>query len=372
MGFDNGAGSIAEPLELTARAVDGRAEAQRALAARSLLWRGHTMRRRDVLSLLGGALAPWSHWAQAQQVDRMRVIGVLIGFSESDPSTALRIANFEQGLRELGWIKGRNIQIHYRLAAERDVLQAHARELMALQPDLIVAGSGFVVSALLRETCTLPIVFVTSVNPVADGFVAALQRPGGNLTGFTNSIPSMGGKWLELLKALAPGVARVSIMYNPDTAPRNPSFFFPQVETVASSVTVELAAAPVRSRAEIASVLADIGRDEAQGLVIMPDNFMSVHRAVIIEQAARLRVPAIYPFRYFATEGGLVACGPDMFDLYRRTALYVDRILRGGKPADLPVQEPSKVDLVVNLRTAEALGLSVPRIVIARASEVIE
>jgi putative ABC transport system substrate-binding protein len=332
------------------------------------------MRRRDVLSLLGGALAPWPLWAEAQQVDRVRVIGVMIGFSESDPGAALRIANFEQGLRELGWIKGRNIQIHYRLAAERDVLQAHARELMALQPDLIVAGSGFVVSALLRETCTLPIVFVTSVNPVANGFVAALQRPGGNLTGFTNSIPSMGGKWLELLKALAPGVARVSIMFNPDMSPRNPSFFFPQVETVAASVgvAVELAAAPVRSPAEIESVLADIGRDEAQGLVIMPENFMSIHRALIIEQAARLRVPAIYPFRYFATDGGLVACGPDMFDLYRRTSVYVDRILRGGKPADLPVQEPSKVDLVVNLRTAEALGLSVPRIVIARASEVIE
>jgi putative ABC transport system substrate-binding protein len=161
-------------------------------------------------------------------------------------------------------------------------------------------------------------------------------------------------------------------MFNPDRAPRSLSFFFPQVETVASSVAVELAAAPVRRPAEIESVLADIGRDEAQGLVIIPDNFTSVHRALIIEQAARLKMPAIYPFRYFATDGGLVACGPDMLDLYRRTSVYVDRILRGGKPADLPVQEPSKVDLVVNLRTAEALGLSVPRIVIARASEVIE
>src|ERR1700704_2814870 len=165
------------------------------------------MRRRDVLSLLGGALAPWPYWANAQQADRMRVIGVMIGLSENDSSTALRIANFEQGLRELGWIKGRNVQIHYRLAAEREALQAHARDLMWLQPDLIVAGSGFVVSALLQEACTLPIVFVTSVNPVANGFVSALQRPGGNLTGFTNSVPSMGGKWLELLKQVAPSVA---------------------------------------------------------------------------------------------------------------------------------------------------------------------
>jgi len=238
---------------------------------------------------------------------------------------------------------------------------------------LIVAGSGFVVSALLQEACTLPIVFVTSVNPVANGFVSALQRPGGNLTGFTNSIPSMGGKWLELLKQVAPSVARVSIMYNPDKAgAHNISFFLPQVEAVAASIAVEPVARPVRSPAEIGSVFADLGRDEAQGLMILPDNFMSIHRALIIEQAARLKVPAIYPFRYFATDGGLMACGPDMFDLYRRTSVYVDRVLRGGKPADLPVQEPSKVDLVVNLRTAEALGLSVPRIVIARASEVIE
>jgi ABC-type uncharacterized transport system substrate-binding protein len=330
------------------------------------------MRRRDVLSLLGGALAPWPCWADSQPPDRVRVIGVMIGFSESDPGAAPRIANFEQGLRELGWIKGRNIQIHYRLAAERDLLKAHARELIALKPDLIVAGSGFVVSALLQEGCTLPIVFVTAVNPVGAGFVSTLQRPGGNLTGFTNSLPSMGGKWLELLKEVAPSVARVSILFHPDSSARSISFFMPPVEAVAASVAVEPVATPVRSPAEIESVIANIGRDEAQGLVVMPDNFMSIHRALIIEQAARLKVPAIYPFRYFATDGGLVACGADMLDLYRRTSVYVDRVLRGSKPADLPVQAPVKVDLVVNLRTAEALGLSVPRIVIARASEVIE
>jgi putative ABC transport system substrate-binding protein len=330
------------------------------------------MRRRDVLSLLGGALAPWPCWADSQPPDRVRVIGVMIGFSESDPGAAPRIANFEQGLRELGWIKGRNIQIHYRLAAERDLLQAHARELIALKPDLIVAGSGFVVSALLQEGCTLPIIFVTAVNPVGAGFVSTLQRPGGNLTGFTNSLPSMGGKWLELLKEVAPAVARVSILFHPDSSARSISFFMPPVEAVAASIAVEPVATPVRSPAEIESVIANIGRDEAQGLVVMPDNFMSIHRALIIEQAARLKVPAIYPFRYFATDGGLVACGADMLDLYRRTSVYVDRVLRGSKPADLPVQAPVKVDLVVNLRTAEALGLSVPRIVIARASEVIE
>jgi putative ABC transport system substrate-binding protein len=213
---------------------------------------------------------------------------------------------------------------------------------------------------------------VTAVNPVGAGFVSTLQRPGGNLTGFTNSLPSMGGKWLELLKEVAPAVARVSILFHPDSSARSISFFMPPVEAVAASIAVEPVATPVRSPAEIESVIANIGRDEAQGLVVMPDNFMSIHRALIIEQAARLKVPAIYPFRYFATDGGLVACGADMLDLYRRTSVYVDRVLRGSKPADLPVQAPVKVDLVVNLRTAEALGLSVPRIVIARASEVIE
>jgi putative tryptophan/tyrosine transport system substrate-binding protein len=330
------------------------------------------MRRRDVLSLMGGAFASWPCRADSHLPDRMRVIGVLIGFAESDPMSALRIANFEQGLRELGWVNGRNIQIHYRLAAERELLQAYARELMALKPDLIVAGNSFVTTTLLQENCTLPIVFVTAVNPVDDGFVSALQRPGGNLTGFTHCSRSIGGKWLELLKEIAPGVARFSILYNPDTAARSLSFFLPPIEAVAASVAMEPVVMPVRGPAELKSAIADLARDESHGLMVIPDIFMSVHRARIIEQTARLKVPAIYPFSYFATEGGLVGCGADMLDLYRRTSGYVDRILRGSKPADLPVQAPTKVDLVVNLRTAEALGLSVSRIVIARASEVIE
>src|SRR5262245_44033224 len=192
---------------MMACAADGVQRLKELLAAHPRYREARIMRRRDVLSLLGGALAPWPLLAEAQPVDRMRVIGVMIGFSENDPGTALRIANFEQGLRELGWIKGRNIQIHYRLAAKRSMLQAYARELIALQPDLIVAGSAFVVSALLEETCTLPIVFVTSVTPVANGFVSALQRPGGNLTGFTHSIPSMGGKWLEMARTAQGGLA---------------------------------------------------------------------------------------------------------------------------------------------------------------------
>jgi len=328
------------------------------------------MRRREVLSLLGGALVSWPRLADAQYADRLREIGVLIGLAENDPDVPPRIANFEQGMRELGWFKGRNILIHYRFAAHSDQLKGYARELAFMQPDLIVAGSSPVVSALLQEAATMPIVFVTSANPVGTGFVTALQRPGGNLTGFTNNHPSMGGKWLELLKQVAPNVARVAIMFNPETSPGSAAYFVPSVEAAAASIAVQPFVVPVRSPTDIETAFAELG--PGQGLVIIPDTFIVRHRALVIGQAARFKVPAIYPARYFAMEGGLMSCGADMLDLYRRTPSYVDRILRGTKPADLPVQAPSKVDLVINLRAAEALGLSVPRIVIARASEVIE
>jgi putative tryptophan/tyrosine transport system substrate-binding protein len=330
------------------------------------------MRRREVLSLLGGAVVSLPHLAKAQYIDRLHEIGVLIPLAETDPDVPPRLANFEQGLRELGWFKGRNILIHYRFAAQSDQLKAHARELALMQPDLIVAGTGIVVSALLQEAATVPIVFVTSINPVASRFVTALQRPGGNLTGFTNNIPSIGGKWLELLKEVAPSIARVAIMFNPETAPSSASHFLPTVEAAAASIAVQPFVVPVRSPTEIETALAELGRGPAQGLVIIPDTFMMRHRALVIERAARFKIPAIYHARYYAMEGGLMSCGADMLDLYRRTPSYVDRILRGSKPADLPVQAPSKVDLVINLRAAETLGLSVPRIVIARASEVIE
>jgi putative tryptophan/tyrosine transport system substrate-binding protein len=329
------------------------------------------MRRREVLSLLGGALVSWPHLADAQYVDRLHEIGVLIALSENDPDVPPRIANFEQGLRELGWFKGRNILIHYRFAATPEQLKVHARELALMQPDLIVAGTGMVVSALRQESTTVPIVFVTAVNPVANGHVAALQRPGGNVTGFTNNLPSIGEKWLELLKQVAPKVTRVAILFNPDTGNPNASYFVPTLEAAAASIAVQPFVVPVRSPTEIETAFAELG-GPAQGLVILPDSFIIRHRALVIEQAARFKVPAVYPARYYATEGGLMSCGADMLDLYRRVPSYVDRILRGSKPADLPVQAPSKVDLVINLRAAEALGLSVPRIVIARASEVIE
>ena len=329
------------------------------------------MRRRKVLSLLAGALAPWPLSAIAQQAERMRVIGVLIGLAESDPDIPLRIARFEQALRDLGWIEGRNVRLHYRFAGDNR-LQTFARELVALQPDLIVAGSGFVVFALLRETRTVPIVFVTSADPVGDRFVASLVRPGGNATGFTNNLPSMGGKWLELLKEVAPGIERVAVMFNPDTAPGSGFYFLPPIEAAAALIDVKPLAMPVRSPADIESAFAGFERKGVHGLVVTPDNFTAVHRGLIIAQAAQHRVPAIYPFHYFAKEGGLMSYGADLLDLYARTPSYVDRILRGAKPADLAVQAPAKVDLVINLKVAKALGLSVPRIMIARADEVIE
>src|SRR5262249_37949959 len=237
--------------------------------------------------------------------------------------------------RELGWFKGRNLLIHYRFAAQSDQLKAHARELALMQPDLIVAGTSLAVSALLQEATTVPSVFVTAVDPIAKGFVTTLQRPGGNVTGFTNNLPSIGEKWLELLKQVAPNVAHVAIMCNRDVGTNSAaSYFIPTLEAAAASMAVQPFVVPVRSATEIETAFAEIGGPK-QGLVIIPDTFMARHRALIIEQAARFKVPAIYPARYFAMDGGLMSCGADLLDLYRRTPSYVDRILRGSKPADL-------------------------------------
>jgi ABC-type uncharacterized transport system substrate-binding protein len=324
------------------------------------------MRRREVLAVLAGAAVCWPFVA----VPQPRSIGVLIGLTPDDSEIPARVAAFEQGLRELGWTE-RNLRIEYRFAAEAERLQVLAKELVGLQPDVVVASSGFVVTMLLRETRTIPIVFVTATDPVGNRYVLSQTRPGGNVTGFANNIASMGGKWLELLKEIAPGVARVAVMFNPATAPASGSFFMPPFEAAATSLGVVPSAMPISSPAEIDSVLAALGRDGG-GLIVMPDNFTSVHRRAIVAQAARHRVPAIYPIRYFATAGGLMSYGADLLDLYRRVPNYVDRILKGASPAELPVLAAAKVDLVINLRTARELGLTVPRIMLARAEEVIE
>jgi putative ABC transport system substrate-binding protein len=302
----------------------------------------------------------------------MRVIGVLIGLSEGDPDIPERVAAFEQGLQDLGWVEGRNLRIHYRFGADSDRLQDSAKELLSFQPELIVAGSTFVVSAILGETRTVPIVFVTASDPVGDGFVASLARPGGNATGFTNSVSSVSGKWLELLKEIAPNLDRVAIMFNPASAPSRGSYFLLPFETAAASIAIKPLPMPMHSAADIEPALAGLGREPGGGLIVMPETFTTVNRGLIIAQAAEQRVPAIYAVRRFATDGGLIAYGADLLDLYRRTPFYVDRILKGAKPAELPVQSPAKFDLVINLKTAKALGLTVSPLMIARANEVIE
>jgi putative ABC transport system substrate-binding protein len=310
--------------------------------------------------------------AIAQQSERVRVIGVLVGVAEDDSEIPHRIAGFQQGLRELGWTEGRNIRIHYRWAAEIDRMQTFAQELSALQPDVLVASSTAVVRALLRETRTTPIVFVAAADPVGDGFVASLARPGGSTTGFTNSQSSMGGKWVELLKEIARNITRVAVMFNPDAAPSGGSYFLSPLQTAAASLAVRPLATPVRNPAEIESALAALGREPGAGVVVMPDNFTSAHRELIVALAARYRVPAIYPFRYFATDRGLMSYGVDLIDLYRRIPSYIDRVLKGAKPSDLPVQAPAPAQLVINLTVAKSLDLTVPRILLARADKVIE
>jgi putative tryptophan/tyrosine transport system substrate-binding protein len=330
------------------------------------------MRRREILAALAAAAVPWPLRSLGQQFEPLRNIGVLMGLAESDPEVPPRIAVFQQALQQLGWAEGRNIRIHYRWDVEPDRMRTVAKELVTLQPDVIVASSSLVVDALLRETRTTPIVFVTAADPVGDGFVTSLAQPIGNATGFTNNLSSIGGKWLELLKEIAPDIAHVAVLFNPETAPSGGSYFLPPLQAAAVSLAVRLNAAPARDPAEIEGILAALGREVGGGLVVMPDNFTSVHRGLIVSLATRYRVPAIYPSRYFATAGGLVSYGADLLDLYRRVASYVDRILKGARPADLPVQSPGKIELVINLKIAKALGLTVPRLMLARADEVIE
>ncbi len=330
------------------------------------------MKRRKVLSFIGGAILPWSVTAFAQAVARIPVIGVLIALAETDPDIRRRVAAFEGGLRELGWIVGRNVHIHYRFADETHRIQTVAKELVALGPDVVVASSRIVASALRRENRMIPIVFVTASDPVGEGFAGSLARPDGNVTGFTNSFQSMGGKWVELLKQIAPNLTRVGIIFNPATAAGSGSYFLPSFEAAAQANAMSASAVPVRAREDIDQVLSAFGREPGSGLIVMPDNFTSLHRSLVIAQMTKHRMPAIYPFRYFAEEGGLMSYGVDLLELYKRTPSYVDRILRGAKVVDLPMQAAAKFELVINLKAAKALDLAVPRIILARADEVIE
>jgi putative ABC transport system substrate-binding protein len=327
--------------------------------------------RRETITLLGGAAAAWPLAARAQQGERVRRIGVLMARDENDPEGKLRYSAFTQALAGLGWTDGRNMRMDLRWAGDdTNRMRALAQEMVGLQPDIILAGSTPVTVALQRETRTIPIVFASVADSVASGIVERLDRPSGNITGFATYEASLGGKYLELLSEIAPGLKRAAFMFSPDMA--TASAFMPSLETAARSLKVVPIIAPVHSDVEIEKAIIALGREPGGGLVAMPDAFTSGHRAPIILAASRNNVPAVYYQSDFVRDGGLLSYGADPVDSYRRAASYVDRILRGAKPGDLPVQLPTKFEMVVNLKTAKALGLAVPPSILLRADEQIE
>jgi putative ABC transport system substrate-binding protein len=330
------------------------------------------MRRREFIAGLGSAAA-WPLATRAQQSDRARRIGVLMAFNEDDSRARSWLARFTSGMAELGWASGRNLRMDIRWAgADVSRMQGFAKELVSQQPDLILAFGTPVTAALQHETRTIPIVFAIVSDPVGEHFVATLAHPGGNITGFHNSEESIGGKWLELLKEAAPGVRRAAMIFNPDTSPRHGQYYMPDFEAAAKSLNVAAIEAPVHSAAELENVITDLGREPGSGFVAMADFFLFINRDQMISLAARNNVPAVYPWREVPLAGGLLSYGPDLEDIVRRVAPYVNRILKGESPAELPVQVPTKFEIVLNLKAAKALGLIVPPILLARADEVIE
>ncbi|HZD28727.1 MAG TPA: ABC transporter substrate-binding protein, partial [Xanthobacteraceae bacterium] len=310
---------------------------------------------------------------RAQDAGEPRRVGVLSSLGESDPEARSMAASFHHALQEAGWIDGRNVRVEHRWAAgsvERS--EAFAKELVGWRPDVIVAHTTPSVIALRKETTTIPIVFAQISDPIGAGFVANLAHPGGNITGFSNFEASIGSKWIELLKEMAPGVTRGAILFNPETAPYVGRYYQGPFEAAARSFGVQPSASPVRSDVEIASALAALQGKPPGGLIVMPDTFNIVHRQQIIELAAHHRVPAIYPYSFAAREGGLISYGIDPVDLFRRAAGYVDRILKGAKAAELPMQAPVKFELLINLKTANALALRIPPTLLATADDVIE
>jgi putative tryptophan/tyrosine transport system substrate-binding protein len=329
------------------------------------------MIRREFITLLGGAAAAWPLAASAQQSDRVRRIVFLHGLAENDPEVHARIAAFRRGFETLGWTENRDVQIEHRFSGG-DIarIQAYTAELVSSAPDLIIATSSPVTAALKQATRTIPIVFFVVNDPVGQGFVTSLSRPGGNITGFTFVDSPMIGKWSEMLKEIAPGIRRIALTFNPSTAPYYPLFLGEL--GAAAPLSVELLATPVHDEAEIEAAVTAFARQPGGGLIVAPEPFMNTHRALIVALAERHGLPAIYGFRQHVTEGALMSYGIDTIDLYRRGASYVDRILKGEKPADLPVQAPVKYELVINLKTARALGLTVPQTLLVIADEVIE
>jgi putative tryptophan/tyrosine transport system substrate-binding protein len=329
------------------------------------------MRRRDFITLFGGAAAAWPLAGRAQQT--VRRIGVLMAYAESDREGQALVAGFREGLQKLGWAEGRNILIDYRWGAPDDAesMQRYAKELVVLQPDLVLSNNTPTTAAMLQHTRTIPIIFAIVADPLGSGFVATFPRPGGNVTGFTNFEPTIVGKWLQLLKEIAPRMARVAISFNPSSAPYADTYLNP-FKAAGAALRMEAIVAPVHNTAELNTVIAAQARHPNGGLVVMPDGFMNANRAEIVSLEARYQLPAVYPFRFFVEVGGLLSYGNDQLDQFRRAASYADRILKGEKPSELPVQLPVKFELVINLRTAKVLGIEVPNSMQLLADDVIE
>jgi putative tryptophan/tyrosine transport system substrate-binding protein len=329
------------------------------------------MRRREFITLLGGAAAAWPLAVRAQQAERMRRVGVLLSTAADDPQTTPRIAALAQGLSELGWIAGRNLRIDYRFGAGNvDDLRKHAAELAALAPDVIMANGSPAMAAVQAATRSVPIVFASVVDPIGAGFADTLARPCGNATGFLLHEYSMSGKWLELLKEIAPGVTRAAVLRDAGIAAGAGQFG--AIQSAALSLGVELRPLGVRDASEIERGIASFASGSNGGMIVTGSALALVHRDLITKLAAQHRLPAVYPTQPYVASGGLISYGPDLVDPFRRAAGYVDRILKGEKPADLPVQAPTKYELVINLKTAKALGIEIPPTVLVRADEVIE
>ena len=332
------------------------------------------MQRRQFIMLIAGAAVTRPLAAHAQQPERTRLIGVLMSVEENDPEGKTELSRFTQGLAESGWTDGRNLRMEVRWGGgDVNRTRTFAKELVALQPDVILAQGTPGTAALQRETRTIPVVFVIVADPVGPGFVAGLSRPGGNITGFINSEAVMGAKMLELLREIAPGLERVAMIFNPDTAPGRGTYYLRDFEAAARSSNLKSIAAEARSDADIETVVTSLGEGPRGGLVVTPDYFMLNHTEQIVSQAARNNVPTIYPWKSVVVkQDGLLSYGPDLVDIVRRSVPYVDKILRGAKPADLPVQVPVKFEMAVNVKTAKVLGLTVPPSILLRADEAVE
>jgi putative tryptophan/tyrosine transport system substrate-binding protein len=329
--------------------------------------------RRQFISALGGATLAWPLAARAQQPDRLRRIGVLNSLAETDLDAQAWDAAFRKGFDKLGWIDGRNIRIDYRWGAgSAERTQLFAKELVRLSPEVLLAVTTPATAALQKETQTIPIVFAIVSDPVGSGFVKSLAHPGGNATGWTPYTPALGSKWLEILKEIAPNVRRVGILFNPATAPYVTAYFIPDLKAAAAAFAVEPVINVVHETAEFEVAISEVAREPGGGLLALPDAFMFVHRTPFIALANKYRVPAIYPWQPACREGGLVAYAPDLAEPFPYVAEYIDRILKGANPADLPVQAPTKYELAINLKTAKTLGLTIPGTVLARADEVFE